>query len=46
RNEEREFLSFLKRYGEAPRLYRGDKIRLKSFEKKSNELRFTNDDLD
>jgi hypothetical protein len=45
RNEEREFLSFLHRNGKPPRIYRGDTIQLKNIEKKSNEIRFTTDDL-
>lgn len=37
---EREFLSFLKRQGEAPDIYRGDRVQLDVFEKRGNEIRF------
>lgn len=39
RGAEREFLSWIHRYGVPPALSRGDRILLENFEKKSNELR-------
>ena len=45
RSKEREFLSFLHRYGEAPNIHRGDLVYLNNFEKKGNELRFQKEDL-
>ncbi len=37
---EREFLSFLKRQGEAPKIYRGDRVQLDVFEKRGDDIRF------
>ena len=45
RNNEREFLSHLKRQGSPPEIHRGDKVQIKSFEKKSNEIRYNTEDL-
>ncbi len=42
---EREFLSFLKRQGEAPQIHRGDRLQLSHFEKKGSELRFDLENL-
>ncbi len=39
RGPEREYLSWMLRDGEPPEFYRGDKVLLESYEKKSNELR-------
>lgn len=37
---EREFLSFLKRQGKAPLIYRGDRVQLSEFEKRGDDIRF------
>ncbi len=37
---EREFLSFLKRQGPSPLIYRGDRVQLDVFEKRGDEIRF------
>lgn len=39
RGPEREYLSWMLRDGEPPEFYRGDKVLLEAYEKKSNELR-------
>lgn len=41
-NSERKFMSFLKRHGEAPRIYRGDRVIVENFERKGEELRIDN----
>lgn len=42
---EREFLSYLKRQGEAPDLSRGDRVQLDIFEKRGDEIRFNKDNF-
>jgi hypothetical protein len=44
-NSEREFMSFLKRDGKAPLIYRGDRIQLSHTEKKGNEIRFNHQQI-
>ena len=45
RNENREFLSHLKRQGKAPEVYRGDRIHLKEWQLKGQEIRFEKENL-
>lgn len=45
RSDQREFLSHLKRHGEAPHLSRGDRIFIENCEAKGNEIRFDKKDL-
>lgn len=45
KDSDRNFISFLKRSGRAPFLYRGERITLTDFEEKGTELRFTEKDL-
>jgi len=45
KDSDRNFISFLKRSGRAPLLYRGERITLNNFEEKGNELRFTEKDI-
>jgi ribosomal protein RSM22 (predicted rRNA methylase) len=42
---EREFLSFLKRQGHPPEIHRGDRVQLKQFEKRGDEIRFNLEDF-
>lgn len=43
RNEEREFISFLKRHGKPPLIFRGDQIEFLEIEKKGQEIRLNNE---
>lgn len=45
KDSDRNFISFLKRSGRSPLLYRGERVNLTDFDKKGTELRFTEKDL-
>lgn len=38
-DSKRRFLSYLHRYGEPPKIYRGDAIELQDYDEKGNEIR-------
>lgn len=46
RSEEREFISFLKRYGKPPFIYRGEKLAIYSDEKKGQEIRINQENFE